>query len=366
VLTTTTPLDLVEPLADVLGFDGVIATRYETRDGHYTGQIAGEFVWGPGKLAAVRKWAAGAGVDLKQSWAYSDSFFDVPLLSNVSQPVAVNPDPRLWAVATARRWPIQYFDVPPGVVKLGPVELQRVVQLIARPELFPWVRISIDGLDNIPRRGPALLVANHRSYFDPLVIGYTLAKVGRPVRFLGKKEVLDAPVVGQVARALGTIRVDRATGSNEPLEAAAEALTSGELVAILPQGTIPRGRAFYDPELRGRWGAARLAAQTKVPVVPIGLWGTERVWPRSSRLPNVLALGHPPTVQVRVGPPVELTYRSVEADTQRIMEAITSLLPAEACVEREPTAEEIALAMPPGRHDDVDADTEAARRPGTD
>jgi putative phosphoserine phosphatase/1-acylglycerol-3-phosphate O-acyltransferase len=226
--------------------------------------------------------------------------------------------------------------------------------------------MSFDGLDNIPRRGPALLVANHRSYFDPLVIGYTLAKVGRPVRFLGKKEVLDAPVVGQVARALGTIRVDRATGSNEPLEAAAEALTAGELVAILPQGTIPRGRAFFDPVLRGRWGAARLAAQTKVPVVPIGLWGTELVWPRSSRLPNVLAIGHPPTVQVRVGPPVELPYRSVEADTQRIMEAIASLLPEEARVAREPTAEEIARAMPPGRRDDVDATTESARRPGTD
>ena len=106
------------------------------------------------------------------------------------------------------------------------------------------------------------------------------------MRFLGKKEVFDAPVVGQLARALGGIRVDRGTGSDEPLAEAAAALAGGELVAIMPQGTIPRGRAFFEPELKGRWGAARLAAMTKAPVIPIGLWGTEKVWPRSERMPR--------------------------------------------------------------------------------
>ena len=106
-----------------------------------------------------------------------------------------------------------------------------------------------------------------------------IAKTGRPVRFLGKKEVFDAPIIGQIATAMGGIRVERGTGSDEPLQAAAAALAAGEMVAIMPQGTIPRGLAFFDPVLKGRWGAARLAAMTKVPVIPVGLWGTERVWP---------------------------------------------------------------------------------------
>src|SRR5262249_16812338 len=77
-----------------------------------------------------------------------------------------------------------------------------------------------------------------------------------------------------------------------------------------------------DPELRGRWGAARLAAEAGVPVVPIGLWGTEAVWPRSDRFPRILNVTHPPTVRARVGPPVEgLEGTSPEADTGRLMGA---------------------------------------------
>ena len=121
-----------------------------------------------------------------------------------------------------------------------------------------------------------------------------IARSGRTVRFLGKKEVFDAPIVGQLAKAMGGIRVERATGSDEPLRHAAEALEAGQMVAIMPQGTIPRGRAFFDPELKGRWGAARLAAMTKAPVIPVGLWGTEKVWPRSARLPNVSTWPTPP------------------------------------------------------------------------
>ena len=95
VLATTTPYDLVKPLADRLGFDAVIATRYGERDGVYDGTIDGEFVWGSGKYRAVREWADEAGVDLDESYAYSDSYYDVPLLSAVGHPHVVNPDPRM-------------------------------------------------------------------------------------------------------------------------------------------------------------------------------------------------------------------------------------------------------------------------------
>jgi putative phosphoserine phosphatase/1-acylglycerol-3-phosphate O-acyltransferase len=367
VLATTSPYDLVKPLADRLGLDDVVATRYGVNDdGTYDGSLDGPFVWAAGKLAAVQTWADGHDIDLKESYAYSDSFYDAPLLSAVGTPIVVNPDPRMVALAILRRWPILNLDVSPGVVKipvLG-IELQSLAMQFSRPELIPYARFDISGIEHIPSTGPAILVANHRSYFDSAAMSMAIARSGRTVRFLGKKEVFDAPVIGQVATAMGGIRVDRGTGSDEPLQAAADALTGGEVVAIMPQGTIPRGPAFFDPELKGRWGAARLAALTKAPVIPIGLWGTERVWPRSSRLPNVLNVADPPRVRVRVGAAVPLKHRSLDADTKRIMTAITDLLPEEAHRHHQPTREELARTFPPGYRGDPSAET--SRRPGTD
>jgi putative phosphoserine phosphatase/1-acylglycerol-3-phosphate O-acyltransferase len=349
VLATTTPHDLVSALAERLAFDDVIATRYSEDGGVYTGSLEGEFVWARGKLRAVKRWAADHNVDLSESFAYSDSIYDVPLLSAVGHPNAVNPDARLLAFAVVRRWPILNLDVPPGVPKLLGVEPFDVVRLMARPELFPYARFDIDGTDLIPKRGPAIIVANHRSYFDTAAVGITVIRGGRAPRFLGKKEVFDAPVIGPLAKALGGIRVDRGSGSGEPMQEAARALEAGEAVALMPQGTIPRGRKFFEPKLEGKTGAARLAAMTKAPVIPIGIWGTEHVWPRASRLPNVTNIASPPTVRTRVGRPVELTYEDAKADTDRILEALVELLPPEARERREPTAEEIRLATPAGK-----------------
>jgi putative phosphoserine phosphatase/1-acylglycerol-3-phosphate O-acyltransferase len=350
VLATTTPLDLVTPLAERLGFDDVVATRYaEDESGAYTGRLEGEFVWATGKLAAVRRWSAEHDVDLRASWAYSDSIYDVPLLSAVGHPHAVNPDPRLAVFATVRRWPLLHLDVPPGVPKVAGVEPADVLKRTAWPELFPYARFDIEGVERIPSEGPVIIVANHRSYFDTAAVGLTVLRAGRAPRFLGKKEVFDAPVLGTLARAMGGIRVDRGSGSGEPLKEAGRALAAGELVILMPQGTIPRGRAFFDPELVGRTGAARLAAMTRAPVVPIGTWGTEQVWPRSSRVPNMTNLFNPPTVRVRVGEPVSgLRHKDPAADIKTIMKAIMALLPEESRVAREPTEEEIARAMPPG------------------
>ncbi|MEX2659175.1 MAG: lysophospholipid acyltransferase family protein, partial [Acidimicrobiales bacterium] len=232
-------------------------------------------------------------------------------------------------------------------------------------EAFPYARFRVEGTDLLPRRGSAIIVANHRSYFDTAAVAVTVARSGRPLRFLGKAEVFDAPVVGQLARAMGGIRVERGTGSDEPLRAAARALDSGEMVAMMPQGTIPRGKAFFEPELQGRWGAARLAAMSGAPIIPIGLWGTERVWPRSAKIPNVFQLVDPPLVTTRVGQAVEGLTGDVDADTKAIMSAIVELLPAEARTHREPTIEELAATYPSGKVPD-DLDAELHRRPGTD
>jgi putative phosphoserine phosphatase/1-acylglycerol-3-phosphate O-acyltransferase len=375
VLATTTPYDLVKPLADLLGLDDVVATRYGVNaDGTYDGTLDGPFVWSTGKLAAVSEWARRHGVDLAQSFAYSDSVYDTPLLAAVGNPFVVNPDPRMVLMAAARRWPTLDLSRPVesvthGVASLAKVpvvnlEIQKLALSFVHPLFFPYARVHIEGTEHIPVSGPAIIVGNHRSYFDPAALAMAIARTDRMVRFLGKKEVFDAPVVGQLATAMGGIRVERGTGSDAPLQAAVDALEQGDLVALMPQGTIPRGRAFYDPELKGRWGAARLAAMTHAPVIPVGLWGTEKVWPRSARVPNVLNVVSPPSVTVTVGPPVTLKYKSADADTKAIMKAIVSLLPPEAHDWHEPTAEEIALAMPAGTKGD--GSNESKRRPGTD
>ncbi len=374
VMATTSPYDLVKPLADLLGLDDVVATRYRvSADGTYDGTLDGPFVWSAGKLAAVRDWAVEHGIDMAESFAYSDSVYDTPLLAAVGHPFVVNPDPRMKLMAAARRWPTLDLSAAADLVKdvtsmakipVVNMEIQRLALSFTHPLFFPYAKFRISGTDNIPLEGPAIIVGNHRSYFDPAALAVTIARTDRTVRFLGKKEVFDAPVVGQIASAMGGIRVDRGTGSDGPLEAAAEALANGDLVAMMPQGTIPRGKSFYDPQLKGRWGAARLAAMSRVPVIPVGIWGTEKVWPRSARLPNMLNVVSPPTITLTVGAPVKLGYRSADADTKKIMKALMDLLPPESRERREPTEAEIALALPAGYKGDQGKET--ARRPGTD
>jgi putative phosphoserine phosphatase/1-acylglycerol-3-phosphate O-acyltransferase len=343
-----------------------VATRYGVAaDGTYDGTLDGPFVWSAGKLAAITAWAEEHDIDLTESWAYSDSVYDTPMLAAVGHPVAVNPDARLVLVAAARRWPTLNLDVSPGVLKIPVIglELQQLALRLARPGAYPYARFDIDGIDNIPAEGAAILCGNHRSYFDVAAMSLAIGQSGRPARFLGKKEVFDAPIVGAIAAAMGGIRVDRGTGSDEPLQAAADALAGNEMVAMMPEGTIPRGPAFFRTPV-GRWGAARLAALSGAPVIPIGMWGTEQVWPRSSRLPHVLNISDPPLVRIRVGEPVALKGRSPEADTKRIMAAIVELLPADAYSRRTPSPDELAATYPPGWSGDPDR--EARRRPGTD
>jgi putative phosphoserine phosphatase/1-acylglycerol-3-phosphate O-acyltransferase len=347
VLSTTTPVDMIRPFAEAMGFDDVIATTYETREGRYTGRLYEGFVWGTGKLKAVRQWADVNDVDLDTCHACSDSVFDVPLLSSVGWPHAVNPDPGLTVIAAARRWPVEHWDRPPGVPSVVGLEPYHMIRPFIRPISFPYARFDIAGLEHIPARGPVLLAANHRSYFDVAALALVAAAIGRPVRFLGKQEIFDAPVVGTIARSIGGIAVDRGSGSRQPLRAAEAALKAGEVVIVLPQGTIPRGEAFFDVDLKGKTGTARLAATTGATVVPIGLWGTEKVWARSARMPDFTLVRRPPKIIVRAGKPVPLSLTDAKADTVAIMTAISALLPEESKVRHVPTPEELARTKPP-------------------
>ena len=368
VMATSSPMQLVKPLARALGVDDVLATTWATtkQPGQsqrvFSGGINGRFVWARDKWLEVRDWCTEHGVDPRESWAYSDSYYDVPMLSGVGNPVAVNPDPRLAAVAALKGWPIRSLAKPEGVITIGGVELQELLRPLGRPELVPNADIEIQGLENFPD-GPAIVVGNHRSYFDPTVMGLLVARAGRSARFLGKKEVFDAPVLGQMASAMGGIRVDRGTGSNEPLEKAIDALKAGEVVVIMPQGTIPRGPAFFDPVLKGRWGAARLASASGAPILPVGLWGTEKVWPRNQRLPN-FDVADPPKITVNIGTPLYVDGEDLGADTEAMMSAISALLPPEANERIEPTTEQLMATFPPGYTGDPNAEHD--RRPGSD
>ncbi len=102
---------VVEPLAHVLAMDGGIGTRYEVDgDGAFTGRLEGPFVYGEGKVEAMRAFAADHEIDLAESYAYSDSLSDLPMLRAVGHPVVVNPDPALAEIATQEGWQTMRFE----------------------------------------------------------------------------------------------------------------------------------------------------------------------------------------------------------------------------------------------------------------
>jgi HAD superfamily hydrolase (TIGR01490 family) len=102
---------VVEQLAHVLGMDGGIGTRYEVDEGgSFTGRLDGPFVYGEGKVTAMEEFAERHGIELAESYAYSDSLSDLPMLRAVGNPVAVNPDPPLAAIAREEGWQVLRFE----------------------------------------------------------------------------------------------------------------------------------------------------------------------------------------------------------------------------------------------------------------
>jgi HAD superfamily hydrolase (TIGR01490 family) len=99
-----------EILATALVMDGAFGTKWEIRDGVYTGELDGPFAYGEGKAEALRAFAAEHGIDLAQSWAYTDAASDLPMLEAVGHPVAVNPDTGLAEVARREGWDVLRFE----------------------------------------------------------------------------------------------------------------------------------------------------------------------------------------------------------------------------------------------------------------
>ncbi len=118
-LVTATPVELAQIIADRLGLTGALGTVAETQDGVYTGRLVGEVLHGEAKAAAVQAIAAREGLDLSRCAAYSDSINDMPMLSLVGRPVAVNPDSALRGEARQRGWEIRDFRTGRKAARIG-------------------------------------------------------------------------------------------------------------------------------------------------------------------------------------------------------------------------------------------------------
>jgi 1-acyl-sn-glycerol-3-phosphate acyltransferase len=201
-----------------------------------------------------------------------------------------------------------------------------LVEALLLPLLRAWFHWHVEGAENIPKAGPAIVACNHVSYLDPLAIGYVVEGAGRRPRFLAKSELFADRRLGWLLRATGQIEVSRGTTRAAlALERAHAALRAGEVVVIFPEGTVTT-----DPDLRpmaARTGAVRLALTSQASVIPCALWGTANVWPKGSYRKS---WGPRQDILVRVGAPMRLegdanSREQCRAAGQTLMEEIARL-----------------------------------------
>jgi 1-acyl-sn-glycerol-3-phosphate acyltransferase len=198
--------------------------------------------------------------------------------------------------------------------------------------VLPWLGDrDWRGAEKVPPTGGVIVVANHTSDFDPLAVGmFLIWGAGRWVRYLGKIQIFRSPVLGWLARGCGQIPVERhSERAKDSLAAAKAALKAGRCVGIYPEGTVGS-----DPDLwpmKGKTGAARLALETDVPVIPVGQWGSQRFMPHDK--PGFPFVFHRDQVfRVSAGDPVEfddlrsqpLTKDVLDEATRRVTDAITA------------------------------------------
>jgi 1-acyl-sn-glycerol-3-phosphate acyltransferase len=157
------------------------------------------------------------------------------------------------------------------------------------------LRFDSKGVENIPREGGAILAMNHIGYLDFALIGTCALPVKRYVRFMAKRELFDNKIVGPLLRGMHHISVDRSSGSAS-FVAALRALRAGEIVGIFPEGTI--SVSFELKEFKS--GAVRLAIGADVPIIPVAVWGSQRIWTKKvkrdlsrKKVPIFVAFGEP-------------------------------------------------------------------------
>ena len=331
----------VLPFARELGIEHAMYTDLEVENGVFTGELAGPTCYGEGKAVAARKIAETEGVDLDQSYFYTDSHEDLPLLEAVGRPRPLNPNRQLAQIAKERMWPVRrfhsrgrpsfgdlvrtglsYASVAPalgaglaaGIVNGSYRELLNVSGAVWSDlaTSLAGIDLRVEGEENAWAARPAVFIFNHQSALDPILM---LKIVRRDMTGVGKKEIQDDPIMGPLFTAAGVVFVDRAgladagpEASKAALEPAVRALEHGRSIAIAPEGTrsiTPRLGPF-------KKGAFHLAMQAGVPIVPVVFRNVLDAFPKDA------SVVRPATIEAVVLPPIDTSSWTVEGLDEEI------------------------------------------------
>lgn len=215
---------------------------------------------------------------------------------------------------------------PPDLGPRRPTLFVRGSLFVGRTLYRGLSRVDVGPLGGLPADGPLIIASNHLSNADPpFIASWLTPALGRSVHWMAKQEALDWPIVGAFMRANGAFGIRRGAADTEAFRLAKRVLDDGRVLGTFPEGTRSHTGALQ----RAKEGVTLLAIRTGAPILPVAVWGTERLWPRGSAFP------HPhPQVHLRVGPPFTLERLTVdgkredlETVTDRLMARIAILLP---------------------------------------
>lgn len=200
---------------------------------------------------------------------------------------------------------------------------------IAVPPMCLLFKYDIKG--SLPKTGPYILTPNHYSDIDPVVTGYGVWRLGRAPRFMAKASLFKIPVVGWLLHKSGQIPVERARSRTkaDSMKAANQIVEMGGAVIVYPEGTLTREPGMWP--MRGKTGAARLALQSGIPVIPVATWGAQAVVPRFQKK---FKFRFRTPIKMIVGEPIDLSEfegkytskRAIDGATTKIMGEITTLV----------------------------------------
>jgi 1-acyl-sn-glycerol-3-phosphate acyltransferase len=181
------------------------------------------------------------------------------------------------------------------------------------------IRFTVTGAEHIPRSGGAVMVINHTGYMDFTYAGYAARPAGRFVRFMAKDSVFTHKVSGPLMRAMKHIPVDRSAGAASYGHAVTY-LRAGEIVGVFPEATI--SRSFELKTFKN--GAARMAQEAGVPLLPVVIWGSQRVWTKGH--PKRLGRSNVP-ISISVGEPIPVVPdESVDEATAKVHAVMETIL----------------------------------------